>query len=121
MHVQANKRVDVEELEVGQYLAEGAFGKIYKGKYRGAEVAIKELHSGRLDPETLKGTMAVRNTAEFMAEVHIMSAITHPNLLALVGFTLQPPRMILEFASGGDLHTLFNPHRLASKGCFSNC
>ena len=51
-----------------------------------------------------------------MGDVYIMSQVSHPNLLALLAFSLSPPRMVLEFAAGGDLETLFNPHRLAGYG-----
>ena len=41
---------------VGPYMAEGAFGKIFKGTYNDKEVAIKELHGAEfLSPELLKG------------------------------------------------------------------
>lgn len=87
----------LEDLVVGKKLAKGGFGIVYKGTLAGETVAIKEL--------TIKGDGEVTDKfKEFQHEVHIMSALEHPNLVRFYGITLNPLRMVMEFVSHGDLY-----------------
>jgi serine/threonine protein kinase len=61
-------KIDVSKTVLGQ----GTYGKVYKGKFQGAPVAVKEL-TGTADPE------------EFAKEVGILSAIAHPNIIQFYG------------------------------------
>jgi len=58
------------------FLGEGAFGKVYKGKCRGKDVAIKVPIKQRLTEEELKA---------FRHEVQIMRKIFHPNVVLFLG------------------------------------
>jgi serine/threonine protein kinase len=57
-------------------LNEGAFGKVYKGKCRGKEVAIKVPSRQNLTKEELEA---------FRHEVQIMRKLFHPNILLCLG------------------------------------
>lgn len=40
----------------------------------------------------------------------ILSVLRHPNTVDLIGITINPLRLIVEFISGGDLHGLLDNH-----------
>jgi len=58
------------------FLGEGAYGRVYKGKCRGKDVAIKVPLKQKLTEEELKG---------FRHEVQIMRRIFHPNVVLFLG------------------------------------
>ncbi|CAM6087227.1 unnamed protein product [Calypogeia fissa] len=60
-------------------LGHGAFGVVYKGTLEdGTEIAVKKL----IDRQ--------RDVGDFEAEIKTLGSINHNNLVALLGFTLQP-------------------------------
>src|SRR3990167_9272977 len=64
-------------------------------------VAVKELSTG----DSLDGNVY----REFQIEAYIQSLLDHPNCVKLYGLTTNPPRMVLEFVSGGDLCNKIHP------------
>ena len=83
-----------------QELGEGAFGKVYKGELAspGGQmlVAIK----------TLKPGAATKTRQDFVRESELMTDLCHPNIVCLVGVSLQeePQCMVFEHMAHGDLH-----------------
>jgi len=83
----------------GDVIGRGAFSVVYRGKLAssGADVAVKELQLeewGR-SPEMV---------LDFRAEVALMKAVHHPNVLQLIGAQTQPSlRLVSEFCSRGNL------------------
>ena len=81
----------------------GAYGKVFKGKWRGAVVAVKMLAMRVVDDEQLEN---------FRREAAIMTKLRHPNVLALLGVSSTLPNLALvaEFCDGGSLDSyLYNP------------
>eukprot|EP01125_Pyxidicula_operculata_P015663 TRINITY_DN5340_c1_g1_i2.p1 TRINITY_DN5340_c1_g1~~TRINITY_DN5340_c1_g1_i2.p1 ORF type:complete len:556 (-),score=105.56 TRINITY_DN5340_c1_g1_i2:734-2401(-) len=79
-----------EELEYLRLLGTGASGEVYKGLYRGQEVAIK----------VLKETTAEQEIDEFKKEFEILSSIRNPNVVFFYGAAMQPRLcMVMEFCS----------------------
>jgi hypothetical protein len=93
--------IELEEVELGKKLGEGAFGVVYKGKWHGKNVAVKQVKAG-----VIGGKKA---TAEFEAEVGNMAAITyHENLVQLHGVTTLENgdlAAVVEFCANGALVT----------------
>lgn len=92
-----------EELEMtNEMIGRGAFSIVNKAKVlsTGQEVAVKELlieEWGR-SPETI---------LDFRAEVAVMKAVHHPNVLQLIGASTTPNlRLISEFCHRGNLFDL---------------
>jgi predicted Ser/Thr protein kinase len=73
----ARHEIAVDEVELGLKIGEGAFGTVFKGVWRGGEVAVKQLHCVTSD-EMLD---------EFFSEVATLSALRHPNILLFMGAT----------------------------------
>ena len=78
-------------------LGEGVFSIVFKGRYRNQDVAVKQYKCDRLPERTLD---------EAQKELSVMEQLgQHPNIVGLFGFeNSSPPRMILEYCSGGSLY-----------------
>ena len=71
-----------------EFLGEGSFGKVFKGKYCGCVVAIKKLHFSTLTEKQRDG---------FEREMEIASRCRHPCLLQFIGATQdQSPLFVTE-------------------------
>lgn len=64
---------------------------MYRGTYRGAPVAVKCIVDPAVTPV---------QTAEFMAELHVMAGLRHPAIVRLLGACTTPPRQffVMELA-----------------------
>ena len=79
-------KLDYEELDYGDQVAEGGFSEIYSGTYKGRDVAIKKLKVWLLGETTL---------LEFQQEAEVLAALFHPNILVMVGITIFPALCIV--------------------------
>jgi len=88
------------EIEFTEKLGSGSSGKVYKGLYKGQEVAVK----------VLKSKTEVKEIEEFKKEFQIMSAIQSPHVVNFFGAMLEPRLcMIMEFCAKGSLfHVISN-------------
>uniref|UniRef100_A0A0E0K8C3 non-specific serine/threonine protein kinase n=1 Tax=Oryza punctata TaxID=4537 RepID=A0A0E0K8C3_ORYPU len=68
------------------FIGEGGFGKVYKGKINGQMVAVKQL--------TRDG---VQGRNEFLVEVLMLTVLNHPHLVSLVGFCAQGDERLLVY------------------------
>eukprot|EP00002_Diphylleia_rotans_P000489 TRINITY_DN1025_c0_g1_i12.p1 TRINITY_DN1025_c0_g1~~TRINITY_DN1025_c0_g1_i12.p1 ORF type:complete len:2045 (+),score=374.67 TRINITY_DN1025_c0_g1_i12:132-6266(+) len=75
-----------EELSFQELIGSGAFGEVYRGEWRGADVAIKKLIRKDIDTQALSA---------FMAEVSAMVELRHPNILLFMGASVDPPNLCL--------------------------
>eukprot|EP00451_Oxyrrhis_marina_P030569 CAMPEP_0204375284 /NCGR_PEP_ID=MMETSP0469-20131031/49120_1 /ASSEMBLY_ACC=CAM_ASM_000384 /TAXON_ID=2969 /ORGANISM="Oxyrrhis marina" /LENGTH=795 /DNA_ID=CAMNT_0051365947 /DNA_START=34 /DNA_END=2421 /DNA_ORIENTATION=+ len=63
-----------DQVELGEQLGQGGFGTVRSGKFRGAEVAVKEF----------KAAPSSRD-AELLREARALAKLDHPNIVGLVG------------------------------------
>lgn len=96
-------KLNPSDVEItGEIIGRGAFSVVFRGKLMstGAEVAVKELQLeewGR-SPEMV---------LDFRAEVALMKAVHHPNVLQLIGACTEPNlRLVSEFCHRGNLFDL---------------
>eukprot|EP01102_Stenamoeba_stenopodia_P010656 TRINITY_DN3237_c0_g1_i5.p1 TRINITY_DN3237_c0_g1~~TRINITY_DN3237_c0_g1_i5.p1 ORF type:complete len:1193 (+),score=204.69 TRINITY_DN3237_c0_g1_i5:671-4249(+) len=94
------EKIKREDIEFEASLGSGSFAKVWKGQYRGRDVAVKELFL--LDENSPLIKRAV--LAEMRREVYIMSCLDHPNIIRLQGIVLEPPSMVMELMSEGTLY-----------------
>ena len=103
--------VDPRELDIGDLIANTAFGAVHHGYWQREEVAVKELrlHAVTSTDEKLRTFYAFRH------EVWMMSALSHPNIVQLRAFSLNPFFLILEWVSNGDLYQWLHKPDLAAR------
>lgn len=91
--------IDFSELLLEEVIGAGGFGKVYKGGWRGEEVAVK---AARQDPDE-----DISVTAESVRqEARLFWMLRHPNIIALRGVCLKEPNLclVMEYARGGALN-----------------
>ncbi|KAJ8368983.1 hypothetical protein SKAU_G00090110 [Synaphobranchus kaupii] len=80
--------IDFAELRVEEVIGAGGFGKVYRGVWRGEEVAVK---AARQDPDE-----DISATAESVRqEARLFWMLRHPNIIALRGVCLREPNLCL--------------------------
>ena len=78
-------------------LGTGAFGEVYRGKYRGQAVAIK-LYTAKENTKFEKGFKELRLESKILQQLH------HPSIVHMVGVTVHPTMsLILEETPEGSL------------------
>jgi len=91
--------VDIRDIELeADKKAQGGLGVLYKGVWRGCEVAVKRPVDPRsaMDPELKE---------DFRREVDILSEVRHPNVVLLMGACQRGTNLciVLEWCQGGSL------------------
>jgi hypothetical protein len=103
----AKFEVPFQEIRLVRVLGEGRTGKTYLAEWNGARVAAKvmTLEEGAQTPRNKKFKS---NLDEFQRELHMVSKLSHPNIVRFMGASARPPRYILlfELCEGGDLGAL---------------
>ncbi|KAJ9135385.1 hypothetical protein P3X46_032575 [Hevea brasiliensis] len=90
--------IDPKLLFVGPKIGEGAHAKVYEGKYKNQNVAIKIVHKGKTPEEIAK------REARFSREVAMLSRVQHKNLVKFIGACKEPIMVIVtELLLGGTL------------------
>lgn len=92
--------IDLRKLNMGEAFAQGAFGKLYRGTYKGEDVAIKILERPENDPER-----AQLMEQQFQQEVKMLATLKHPNIVRFIGACRKPMVwcIVTEYAKGGSV------------------
>jgi hypothetical protein len=85
---------DEIKFSLNDLLGKGSYGSVYKGMLRGTVVAIKELKT------------KYESIDQFKSEINIMTRIRHPNIILFLGACHDPPYIVTELLTGGDLQSL---------------
>ncbi|ERN13816.1 serine/threonine-protein kinase HT1 isoform X1 [Amborella trichopoda] len=90
--------LDPKLLFVGPRIGEGAHAKVYEGKYRNQNVAIKIVQKGDTPEEIAK------REGRFNREVAMLSRVQHKNLVKFIGACKEPVMVVVtELLLGGSL------------------
>ncbi|KAL4577161.1 hypothetical protein LXL04_013265 [Taraxacum kok-saghyz] len=90
--------IDPKLLFVGPKIGEGAHAKVYEGKYKNKNVAIKIVNKGDT-PDTI-----AKVEGRFVREVAMLSKVQHKNLVKFIGACKEPVMVIVtELLTGGTL------------------
>src|SRR5690606_26610716 len=68
--------IDFAEIQVGKQVGLGSYGVVYRGKWKGFDVAITRFIKQKLDE---------RRMLEFRAEMAFLSELHHPNIVLFIG------------------------------------
>ncbi|KAM4040304.1 mitogen-activated protein kinase kinase kinase 7 isoform 1-T1 [Anomaloglossus baeobatrachus] len=89
------EEIDFKEIEVEEVVGRGTFGVVCKAKWRGKDVAIKQIESES-------------ERKAFIVELRQLSRVNHPNIVKLYGACLNPVCLVMEYAEGGSLYNVLH-------------
>jgi len=91
--------IQVSEIDIKGECGKGSSGIVYKGIWRGSEVAVKKLKQQELG--------GVVEFDQFQSEIILMTNLRpHKNVLQFFGYCSNPLSIVTEFCVNGSLHTL---------------
>ncbi|KAI3500931.1 hypothetical protein L1887_36760 [Cichorium endivia] len=97
-NLEAKWLIDPKLLFVGPKIGEGAHSKVYEGKYKNQNVAIKIINKGDTSEEIAK------IEGRFAREIAMLSKVQHKNLVKFIGACKKPIMVIVtELLTGGTL------------------
>lgn len=106
------KQMDVENIEVLERIGKGSYGEVFKGRWKGTEVAIKKLpyYFTELDDEGDQDAFF----NHFLKEAELMQSLRHPNIVQLLAtFTSPDLCIVMEFMAKGSLFQLLQKSKRA--------
>lgn len=92
-------KIDSDQLVFKQEIGRGSFGQVFKGTWRGTEVAIKRIPAN---------CMRESETKDFMKEAFILRQLRHPNVLQVLGASMSPACIVTEYLPRGNLFQLIH-------------
>ena len=96
--------IDMKEVKIGKIIGMGASAEVFRGVFRGTDVAIKKLR--QFSQENAAVVMK-----ELKRELTTLSLLRHPNLVLFMGTGLTPEGnicIVTEFCSGGTIFKLLH-------------
>ncbi|KAH0486999.1 MAG: hypothetical protein KVP17_003354 [Porospora cf. gigantea B] len=90
--------IDYADIVLHEKLGHGATADVYRGTWRGTEVAVKNLKTTNSD-----------QMAHLLRELAIMVRLRHPNIVLLMGCSYSPLSVVTECCRGGTLFSLLHP------------
>lgn len=96
--------LDGDELKVGEKLGEGASASVFRGNWRGLDVALKCFKMSEIDPDVRE---------KYLAEAKLLMGLHHPHITCLFGLCERPQlTMVMEFAPHGSLTVAIQKNKL---------
>jgi len=91
--------INYKEIQLGKQVGTGSYGIVYRGSWKGVEVAVKRFIKQKLSEKLL---------LEFRSEMALLSDLHHPNIVVFVGACLTKPNLciVTEFMQLGSLKEL---------------
>jgi len=87
------------DLEIVDVIGSGAFATVYQAHFNGQEVAVKKLMGEG-------GVAMIKNLIDFKTEASLLHRIKHKNIVGLLGATIDPISIVMEYCSRGNLMVL---------------
>lgn len=96
--------IDIRHLKLGNKVASGSYGDLYRGTYCSQDVAVKVLKPDHVNTDMLR---------EFSQEVYIMRKIRHKNVVQFIGACTRPPNLciVTEFMARGSIYDFLHKQR----------
>lgn len=99
--------INFSELDLEEVIGVGGFGKVYRGIWKGREVAVKAARQA--SDEDISVTLE-----NVLKEAKLFWLLKHENIVSLVGVCLQEPNLclVLEYARGGSLNRILSGRKI---------
>lgn len=104
----SEEKLDYRDLKFVEHLGSGEFGQVFRGFYKGQEVAIKQLYwDNTVLPQVI--------IQDLTREIESFRHLRHKRLVNFVGACLEIPNLciVTEYAPGGSLHHLLHVRKLS--------
>ncbi|KYQ92009.1 ankyrin repeat-containing protein [Tieghemostelium lacteum] len=102
--------ISQQDLEYTDKIGSGISGKVYKGLYRGREVAIK----------VLKSADEAHNREEFLKEFNVLASLQSSLIVGLYGVVLEPRIcLVMEYCQKGSLYQVLHQEKFTWDRFFS--
>ncbi|KAF2075905.1 hypothetical protein CYY_002796 [Polysphondylium violaceum] len=103
--IKDGKNIDIKQIRLGERIGKGNFGEVYKGYWRGSQVAIKKLPAHNVKENVLK---------EFHREIELMKNLRHPNVIQFLGSCTIPPDICIctEYMPRGSLYGILHNEQI---------
>lgn len=100
------EKIKYEDLEFVESLGSGEFGQVFRGKFWGTEVAIKQLY--------WDDSMTELVMQDLSKEIESFRHLRHKRLVRFIGACLDLPNpcLVTEYCPGGSLHHLLHVRKL---------
>jgi serine/threonine protein kinase len=101
--------LDYEEITInGPPIGVGGFGKVFRGHWRGAEVAVKVLRDQ--NPH-------IKELTQFKNEIEMVNKLRHKNIVNFIGAVTVPGKMcmVTEYIKMGSLQAAIHGNKKMSK------
>ena len=99
------------DLQLTGYVGEGGFGRVYSGIYKSARVAAKSTEGTRERKEICIDPGPKRVPVSFFNEISILNRLQHPNVPALLGYSLPDNVIVMELVPGQSLHDVLHSRK----------
>ncbi|KAI7842069.1 hypothetical protein COHA_004266 [Chlorella ohadii] len=113
-------QIEWPELRTIRIIGEGAFGKVWLGRWQETDVAIKQLGSlsalgvdtGSLQHDSSGGIKLDKEVQRALdKEVNLLKEMRHPNIILFMGVVLEPAAVVTEYCARGSLYDLLKAAR----------
>lgn len=88
-------------------IGRGASGEVWKGTYRGTDVAVKKIITSHVDKQVIEN---------FELEVAIMCGLRHPNIILFMGSCFDEAAnemlLVMEYMARGSLNDIIHDHNI---------
>mmetsp|Transcript_95637 Transcript_95637/g.276327 ORF Transcript_95637/g.276327 Transcript_95637/m.276327 type:complete len:292 (-) Transcript_95637:182-1057(-) len=94
--------INPSELVKHELIGDGQTATVFRGEYKGQEVAIKEMHDISL--------MKQKDQVNLEREINILRRVSHPHLVGLIGIMEHPGKIwiVTNLCRGGDVFELLH-------------
>ncbi|QBZ81757.1 Serine/threonine protein kinase, catalytic domain containing protein [Pandoravirus celtis] len=93
--------INYDEIDLREHVGAGSCGMVYRGRWKGVDVAVKRFPNQRVDE---------RRLVEFRAETAALALVRHPYVVAFVGACVTPPDLcvVTEFVPLGSMRRVLD-------------
>lgn len=104
--------MDVASIEILERIGKGSYGEVFKGRWKGTEVAIKKLPYYFTELDDTGDQEAFFN--HFLKEAELMQSLRHPNIVQLLAtYTTPDLCIVMEYMAKGSLFQLLQRSKRA--------